>query len=193
MKFPLPHKWLSHPKIKLLRVPRQCTELPESQALWNCFKNVLHRWWQSQGSENMFNNLFTGLFVVTCHFLSQDMIYAKHCQICLATCPVSREIYYTVFKAVNAKTCIFFFRWRNWGTEWVRKVRELVSSGIENQCGDATWSKSWTLLPFYLKHTHTFCTLKHPLSYYILKSHTLGERKGGDKEDGRRESLSSPP
>lgn len=193
MKFPLPHKWLSHPKIKLLRVPRQCTELPESQALWNCFKNVLHRWWQSQGSENMFNNLFTGLFVVTCHFLSQDMIYAKHCQICLATCPVSREIYYTVFKAVNAKTCIFFFRWRNWGTEWVRKVRELVSSGIENQCGDATWSKSWTLLPFYLKHTHTFCTLKHPLSYYILKSRTLGERKGGDKEDGRRESLSSPP
>ena len=155
-------------------------------------KQAAHRWWQSQGSENMFNHLFTGLFVVTCHFLSQDMIYAKHFQICLAACPVSREIYYTVFKAVNAKTCILFFRWRNWGTAWVSKVRELVSSGNGNQCGDVTWSKSWRLLPFYLKYTHTFCTLKHPLSHYILKSCTLGERKGGDKEDGRRENLSSP-
>ena len=155
-------------------------------------KQAAHRWWQSQGSENMFNHLFTGLFVVTCHFLSQDMIYAKHFQICLAACPVSREIYYTVFKAVNAKTCILFFRWRNWGTAWVSKVRELVSSGNGNQCGDVTWSKSWRLLPFYLKYTHTFCTLKHPLSHYILKSCTLGERKGGDKEDGRIENLSSP-
>lgn len=53
----------------------------------------------------------------------------------------------------------FFFRWRNWGTAWVSKFRELGSSGTGNQCGDVTWSTSWTLLPFYLKYNTRFVHL----------------------------------